>query len=130
MQLSDRSFRQRVHSDPRLYAITSMMRSQLHEGYVTVEDVVRCAVLASEMYLEEHNVPMNIRIEHGERNSPLSACECYSCLNKPELGMANPTFSRMVVCPKCGNKRCPKATHHDNACTGSNASGQKGSRYE
>lgn len=34
-----------------------------------------------------------------------------------------------VVCPDCGNKRCPKATHHDNACTGSNEPGQPGSVY-
>jgi uncharacterized OB-fold protein len=26
----------------------------------------------------------------------------------------------MSVCPDCGNKRCPKATHHDWRCTGSN----------
>jgi len=36
---------------------------------------------------------------------------------------------RMIVCPECGNKRCPKATHHDNPCSGSNDSGQVGSIY-
>jgi hypothetical protein len=36
----------------------------------------------------------------------------------------------MVVCIDCGNKRCPKATDHRNACTGSNKPGQKGSAYE
>jgi hypothetical protein len=36
---------------------------------------------------------------------------------------------RFVVCPDCGNKRCPKATYHDNACTKSNEPGQPGSRY-
>ncbi len=36
---------------------------------------------------------------------------------------------RMIVCSKCGNKRCPKATFHGNECTGSNASGQPGSLY-
>ena len=35
----------------------------------------------------------------------------------------------MIVCPDCGAKRCPKATHHDNACTGSNEPGQAGSVY-
>lgn len=38
--------------------------------------------------------------------------------------------SRMILCPECGNKRCPKATWHENTCTGSNESGQKGSSYE
>lgn len=33
---------------------------------------------------------------------------------------------RMVVCPECGNKRCPRATNHNNACTGSNEPGQEG----
>lgn len=37
---------------------------------------------------------------------------------------------RMVVCPTCGNKRCPRATDHRNACTGSNEPGQNGSSYE
>jgi hypothetical protein len=36
---------------------------------------------------------------------------------------------RFIVCPTCGNKRCPKATYHDNACTGSNEPGQPGSSY-
>jgi hypothetical protein len=34
------------------------------------------------------------------------------------------------VCPDCGNKRCPKAANHKNACTSSNEPGQKGSNYE
>jgi hypothetical protein len=36
---------------------------------------------------------------------------------------------RMILCPSCGNKRCPKATWHENECTGSNESGQPGSSY-
>lgn len=32
---------------------------------------------------------------------------------------------RFVVCPDCGNKRCPHANDHRNACTGSNAPGQE-----
>jgi hypothetical protein len=40
-----------------------------------------------------------------------------------------PTQVGMIVCPDCGNKRCPRATHHDNACTGSNEPEQPGSRY-
>ena len=35
----------------------------------------------------------------------------------------------MIVCPDCGNKRCPKATRHDQPCTGSNEPGQPGSAY-
>lgn len=36
---------------------------------------------------------------------------------------------RFVVCPDCGNKRCPRANDHRNACTGSNEPGQGGSAY-
>lgn len=41
-----------------------------------------------------------------------------------------PAFRGMVVCPDCGNKRCPKATDRKLACTGSNEPGQSGSIYE
>ncbi|MEA4394731.1 hypothetical protein VBQ49_23345 [Klebsiella pneumoniae] len=36
---------------------------------------------------------------------------------------------RFVVCPDCGNKRCPRANDHRNSCTGSNEPGQEGSAY-
>ena len=36
----------------------------------------------------------------------------------------------MVVCPKCGNKRCPHATDSSLGCTGSNEPGQPGSKYQ
>jgi hypothetical protein len=40
------------------------------------------------------------------------------------------TDSRFVVCPECGNKRCPKAHNHALACTNSNETGQPGSSWE
>ena len=52
-------------------------------------------------------------------NSPvIPECSCHAC--RPV------TFadSRFVVCPECGNKRCPHANDHRNACTGSNEPGQ------
>lgn len=58
-------------------------------------------------------------------------CGCYDCLRTqtdPSTGWPL-TAMHMVLCPDCGNKRCPKATNHDNDCTGSNEPGQKGSRY-
>ena len=36
----------------------------------------------------------------------------------------------MILCPFCGNKRCPSATYHRNRCTGSNEPGQRGSVYQ
>ena len=41
-----------------------------------------------------------------------------------ELGWTPAT--RMIVCQKCGNKRCPRAGDEKYKCTGSNATGQIG----
>ena len=54
-------------------------------------------------------------------------CEDAALAQLPEIDrVLKRTF---VVCTTCGNKRCPKATLHDNVCTGSNDSGQPGSDY-
>lgn len=59
-----------------------------------------------------------------------TGCYCSDCntWRTHESGLPL-NATRMVVCPECGNKRCPKATNHANACTGSNEPGQPGSRY-
>lgn len=36
----------------------------------------------------------------------------------------------MILCPLCGNKRCPKASDHTLNCTNSNETKQKGSEYQ
>lgn len=51
-------------------------------------------------------------------------CGCWSCIR--ERGDVS---VGMVLCPVCGNKRCPKASDHTLACTGSNEPGQPGSVY-
>ncbi|MEA4774630.1 Uncharacterised protein [Klebsiella pneumoniae] len=89
-------------------------------------------------------VPAQSPIVHGY----LPECECSGCkatarictemaVNSP----ANPgcwcrtcrpvdlNDMRFMVCPDCGNKRCPRANDHRNACTGSNEPGQEGSAY-
>jgi hypothetical protein len=54
----------------------------------------------------------------------LTDCECLSCLRwrgvKDKVTGFPVELTRMIVCPVCGNKRCPRAASHDNACTGSN----------
>ena len=65
-----------------------------------------------------------IQAERDSLNSPvIPDCSCRTC--RPV------TFSdsRFVVCPECGNKRCPHANDHRNACSGSNEPGQEGSAY-
>ena len=53
-------------------------------------------------------------------------CGCYNCLRDRDPAY---TINHMIVCPACGNKRCPHATDHNLACTNSNEPGQPGSRY-
>ena len=50
-------------------------------------------------------------------------CWCHKC--EPATWGA----MRMILCPTCGNKRCPKANDHNLACSGLNAKGQVGSAY-
>jgi DNA-directed RNA polymerase subunit RPC12/RpoP len=60
-------------------------------------------------------------------------CWCHECTKDVKFnfgGVEIPySMTRMILCPDCGNKRCPKATNHELACTHSNEPGQKGSRY-
>lgn len=57
-------------------------------------------------------------------------CDCRSCVwVRGAFADGTPQYSRMILCPLCGNKRCPRATDHENACTNSNAPGQPGSSY-
>jgi hypothetical protein len=58
-------------------------------------------------------------------------CGCYNCMNEIKDARGWPlTMSTFIVCPDCGNKRCPKSTDHNLACTNSNDPGQPGSRYQ
>ncbi|HGV5140188.1 TPA: hypothetical protein ACNHEP_002675 [Klebsiella pneumoniae] len=89
-------------------------------------------------------VPAQSPIDHGY----LPECECSGCKATARIcaelsanSSENPDCwcrtcrpvvlndMRFVVCPDCGNKRCPRANDHRNACTGSNEPGQKGSAY-
>ncbi|WP_240993776.1 DUF551 domain-containing protein [Salmonella enterica] len=74
-------------------------------------------------------------IDHGYRPE----CECSGCKSTARIcaelcwcRTCRPVVMgdmRFVVCPDCGNKRCPHANDHRNACTGSNEPGQIGSAY-
>ena len=58
-------------------------------------------------------------------------CGCWTCISAVVSARPFPENLQMpfIACPDCGNKRCPKATHHDNECTDSNEPNQTGSRY-
>lgn len=51
-------------------------------------------------------------------------CGCRRCMTESGIH-----FRHMVICETCGNKRCPHATDHRHACTGSNEPNQPGSIY-
>jgi hypothetical protein len=62
--------------------------------------------------------------------SSATGCTCHEC-NADKTYNGLPWASCvMIVCADCGNKRCPKATSHKNACTNSNEPGQPGSLYQ
>lgn len=58
-------------------------------------------------------------------------CGCWTCVAEHKATQPFPQSLSFpfIVCDLCGNKRCPRATHHDNDCTESNDTDQPGSRY-
>ncbi|WP_312946204.1 hypothetical protein [Superficieibacter sp.] len=93
----------------------------------------RATMLTSEPVSNRDELPdfrenENSSTKHFRENAETSTklhekCWCHTC--RP----MDITDMRFVVCPDCGNKRCPKANDHRNACSGSNEPGQKGSAY-
>jgi hypothetical protein len=58
-------------------------------------------------------------------------CICHRCIEENDIRLDGMPLSHTMIinCPVCGNKRCPKASDHRNACTHSNEPGQAGSIY-
>lgn len=54
---------------------------------------------------------------------------CHACLVGVIKHGLPITSQRMILCPDCGNKRCPKASNHRHQCTNSNEPNQRGSIY-
>lgn len=63
-------------------------------------------------------------------------CYCHTCTAKRRAQTSPSEFAKdamrlqMVLCPVCGNKRCPRASDHNLVCTGSNEPNQTGSVYD
>lgn len=93
------------------------------ERIMTIEGIHNCERCGDEGWVVDE---MGItRCACGRAgNSPANpGCWCRTCRPVAINDM------RFVVCPDCGNKRCPRANDHRNACTGSNEPGQEGSAY-
>jgi hypothetical protein len=63
VQNNEHDVRARVLRDPRLYAIVTMLEVELHEGRITIDDAVRCGVMAANEYMMKRTVPFYIRVE-------------------------------------------------------------------
>lgn len=74
----------------------------------------------------KHHVAALLRslLDQSNPDSSTPKCWCTTCRPITVDDM------RFVVCPECGNKRCPKANNHNLQCTGSNDVGQLGSSWE
>lgn len=69
---------------------------------------------------------MNSDTNSTKQNNPSMECGCRHCHLERS---GDVVVAHMVLCPDCGNKRCPKANNHLNGCTSSNDTGQPGSAY-
>jgi hypothetical protein len=78
---------------------------------------------------------MNVLVESlrrsvakAEKQEPV-ACWCHKCNEGRKVNGLPFSMTRMILCPDCGNKRCPKASNHTFQCTNSNEPNQAGSVY-
>jgi hypothetical protein len=87
--------------------------------------IEECAKLCEGLEKPYREYTSSSYIEAVDKCAPEAGrqCWCHHC-NEAEYRM-----TKMILCPRCGNKRCPHANDHRNACTGSNDPGQPGSAY-
>ncbi|MFT2166399.1 hypothetical protein ACMV58_21735 [Citrobacter freundii] len=83
-------------------------------------DRYKAMIAAAPHFREISNSSTKYFRENAETSTK---CWCHTC--RPVTN----SYMRFVVCPDCGNKRCPHANDHRNSCTGSNEPGQEGSAY-
>ncbi|WP_144409755.1 hypothetical protein [Cupriavidus basilensis] len=86
--------------------------------------------LGNGAYIDLSVMPLLATHSPSPVQSQARACGCHKCIRDKDDASGIPlALTRMVLCPTCGNKRCPRASDHDRACTGSNEPGQEGSIY-
>jgi hypothetical protein len=81
-----------------------------------------CDTLPSKMLVHSTSAENLLLQENGYPHIPESKCQCGTC--RPVDYINDPGSVRMILCANCGNKRCPRASDHRKACTGSNDPGQ------
>lgn len=100
------------------------------EGIVVqIEKLMAVLAVHGIQYERKGNARLVASLAGNFRETPDSStnsaeqCWCRTCRPVTMNDM------RFVVCPDCGNKRCPHANDHRHACTGSNEPGHEGSAY-
>ena len=73
--------------------------------------VASMLAFASDQMAEKDAEIARLRADARFREETTSNCWCKTCRPITLQDM------RMVLCPECGNKRCPHATDHNNECT-------------
>lgn len=79
--------------------------------------------------IEGYNSMVDALAASQQDAAPPGCGNCHKCLKGVTENGWPVTSQRMIACPSCGNKRCPKASDHGLACTGSNEPGQLGSIF-
>jgi hypothetical protein len=69
------------------------------------------------------------RLDRAARGRSCSPCMMRRAFEPDDDSCTSRLSTRMVLCPACGNKRCPRATDTSLACTGSNEPNQPGSAF-
>lgn len=87
------------------------------------EDYIKAAEIMSDKGYELGT------LEEADNFAKKRQCYCYNCNKDVKVNGIPYVMTRMIVCPICGNKRCPHSTDHNLACTNSNEPNQPGSRY-
>lgn len=100
------------------------MTKTTERGHIMDSDQGKLGVDAGVAFMREYAKKIGVTAE----------CICHHCIR--ELDLKHPQMPQlplssaiMVLCPKCGNKRCPRASDHRLECSGSNDTGQAGSIY-
>jgi hypothetical protein len=96
-------------------------RAGLSDGEITAAMEEKLKVNMARQWPEPKEGEPRLHIKAAPQQ--ISKCWCHTC--RP----VTTTDMRFVVCPDCGNKRCPRANDHRNVCSGSNEPGQEGSAY-
>jgi hypothetical protein len=102
----------------RIGGVPELANGERHPGYRVPQELVADAPPA----VEPPYIFMQSDIDPG-------ACWCWQCedaLQKENFKRGIVRMARFIVCPTCGNKRCPRAASHEFLCTGSNETDQVG----